>query len=229
VRGRGFPLRAKIGDLSMALEGRFDEHHALMCRLHLQHLDLLEQMITKLDAQVEEMMMPFRIARELLTSIPGIGPMAAAQVIGEIGTGPQEFFATAAKLAAWSGLAPGNHESAGKRKSGRRRHGNQHLQPVLVEAAWSAVRHAGYLRSLYHRQVMNNGGYRSGVAKKKAIVTVAHAMIVIIWHVLATGTPYHELGEDYFTTRKDPEKEAQRLIAKLQALGHKVTVEPMAV
>lgn len=221
-------MRAKIGDLSMALEGRFDEHHALMCRLHLQHLDLLDQMIAKLDAQVEEMMVPFRIARELLTSIPGIGPMAAAQVIGEIGTCPQEFFATAAKLAAWSGLAPGNHESAGKRKSGRRRHGNQHLQPVLVEAAWSAVRHTGYLRSLYHRHVMKNGGYRSGVAKKKAIVTVAHAMIVIIWHVLATGTPYHELGEDYFTTRKDPEKEAQRLIAKLQALGHKVTVEPAA-
>jgi transposase len=221
-------MRTKIPDLSMALEGRFDEHHALMCRLHLQHLDLLDQMIAKLDAQVEEMMVPFRIARELLTSIPGIGPMAAAQVIGEIGTGPQEFFATAAKLAAWSGLAPGNHESAGKRKSGRRRHGNQHLQPVLVEAAWSAVRHTGYLRSLYHRHVMKNGGYRSGVAKKKAIVTTAHAMIVIIWHVLATGTPYHELGENYFTTRKDPEKEAQRLIAKLEALGHKVAIEPAA-
>lgn len=220
-------MRTKIPDLSMALQGRFDEHHALMCRLHLQHLDLLEQMIATLDAQVEEMMVPFRLARELLTSIPGIGPMAAAQVIGEIGVSPQEFFATAAKLAAWSGLAPGNHESAGKRKSGRRHHGNQHLQPVLVEAAWSAVRHTGYLRSLYHRHVMKNGGYRSSVAKKKAIVTVAHAMIVIIWHVLATGTPYHELGEDHFITRKDPEKEAQRLIAKLQALGHKVTLKPM--
>ncbi|WP_236050454.1 hypothetical protein [Nonomuraea cypriaca] len=76
--------------------------------------------------------------------------------------------------------------------------------------------------------MMKNGGYRSGVAKNKAIVTVAHAMIVIIWHVLATSTLYHELGEDYFTTRKDPEKEAQRLIAKLQALGPKVTVEPAA-
>ncbi|MEU6722063.1 IS110 family transposase [Nonomuraea sp. NPDC046802] len=221
-------MRAKIPDLSMALEGRFDDHHALMCRLHLEHLDLLDEMIAKLDAQVEEMMVPFRVTRELLTSIPGVGPMAAAQIIGEIGVSPHEFFATAAKLAAWSGLAPGNHESAGKRKSGRRRHGNQHLQPVLVEAAWAAVRHTGYLRSLYHRHVMKNGGYRSGVAKKKAIVTVAHAMIVIIWHVLATGRPYHELGEDYFTTRKDPEKEAEKLIAKLEALGHKVTLEPAA-
>jgi transposase len=108
---------------------------------------------------------------------------------------------------------------------GRRRHGNQHLQPILVEAAWSAVRHPGYLKSLYHRH-MKQGGYRSPVAKKKAIVTVAHAVIVIIWHVLATGTPYQELGAHYFTTRKDPEKQVQRLIAKLEALGHKVTPEP---
>ncbi|MEQ4718047.1 IS110 family transposase [Nonomuraea sp. B19D2] len=222
-------MRTKIPNLSMALEGRFDEHPALICRLHLEHLDLLDAMIAELDVQVEEMMVPFRAARELLRSIPGIGSMAAAQIIGEIGVAPQEFFATAAKLAAWSGLAPGNHESAGKRKSGRRRHGNQHLQPVLVEAAWSAVRHTGYLRSLYHRHVMKNGGYRSGVAKKKAIVTVAHAMMMIVWHVLATGTPYDELGEDYFTTRKDPEKETQRLITRLQALGHKVTLEPAAV
>ncbi|WP_433356826.1 transposase [Microtetraspora malaysiensis] len=202
-------------------------HHALMCRLHLEHLDLLDAMIAKLDAQIEEMMVPFRVARDRLMSIPGLGPMAAAQALGEIGTTPQEFFATAAKLASWAGMCPGNHESAGKRRSGRRRHGNQHLQPVLVEAAWSAVRHPGYLRSLYHRHVMKNGGYRSQVAKKKAIVTVAHAIIDIIWHVLATGTPYHELGEDYFIARKDPDKEAQRLIAKLEALGHKVTVEPL--
>ncbi|WP_379522886.1 hypothetical protein [Nonomuraea insulae] len=75
---------------------------------------------------------------------------------------------------------------------------------------------------------MKAGGCRSTAAKKKAIVTVAHAMIVIVWHVLATGKPYHELGEDYFTIRKDPEKQAQRLIAKLEALGHKVTLEPAA-
>ena len=219
-------MRSKIPDLTMALQGRFGDHHGLMCALHLEHLDLLDQMIAKLDAQIEEMMQPFRAARELLTSIPGLGPMAAAKVISEVGVNPAEFFLTAAHLASWAGMCPGNHESAGKRKSGRRRHGNQHLQPILVEAAWSAVRHPGYLKALYHRHVMKAGGYRNPVAKKKAIVTVAHAMIVIVWHVLATGTPYHELGVDYFTTRKDPGKETQRLIAKLQALGHKVTLEP---
>ncbi|GAA3831895.1 hypothetical protein GCM10022226_61310 [Sphaerisporangium flaviroseum] len=125
-------------------------------------------------------------------------------------------------------MCPGNHESAGRHRQGRRRKGNQHLQPVLVEADWSAVRHRGYLKSLFDRHVMKWGGYRSPLAKKKAIVVVAHAMIVIVWHVLATGKPYHELGEDYFTNRHDPDKETQCLISKLQAPGHKVTLEPAA-
>ena len=178
-------MRAKIPDLSMALEGRFGDHHALMCRLHLDHIDHLEAMIAKLDAQIEAMMAPFRAQRDLLTTIPGIGPLAAAAVISEIGASVTEYFPDAAHLASWAGLCPGNHESAGKRHSGKRRHGNQHLQPVLVEAAWAAVRHQGYLKALYHRHVMKWGGYRSPTAKKKAIIVVAHAMLVIIWHVLA--------------------------------------------
>ena len=221
-------MRAKIPDLSMALEGRFGEHHALMCRLHLDHIDHLEAMTTALDAQIEAMMTPFRAARDLLTTVPGIGPLAAAAVISEIGADVRGFFPDAAHLASWAGLCPGNHESAGKRRSGKPRHGNQHLQPVLVECAWAAVRHEGYLRSLYHRHVMKWGGYRSPLAKKKAIIVVAHALLVIIWHVLATGKPYDELGADYFTRRQDPERETRRLIARLEALGHQVTLQPAA-
>jgi transposase len=221
-------MRAKIPDLALALEGRFGDHHALMCRLHLDHIDHLDEMITRLDAQIESMMVPFRAARDLLTTVPGIGPLAAAGVISEIGAGPAAFFATAPHLASWTGLCPGNHESAGKRHSGRRRPGNPHLQSLLAECAWSAVRHDGYLKSLYHRHVMKWGGYRSPTAKKKAIIVVAHAMIVIIWHILATAKPYHELGAGYFTTRLDPERETRRLIAKLEALGHQVTLQPAA-
>ncbi len=221
-------MRAKIGDLALALEGRFDDHHALMCRLHLDHIDHLDAMITRLDAQIEAMMVPFRAQRDLLTTAPGIGPLAAAGVTSEIGADPAAFFTTAAHLASWTGLCPGNHESAGKRHSGRRRHGNTHLQSLLVECAWAAVRHGGYLKSLYHRHVMKWGGYRSPTAKKKAIIVVAHTLIVIIWHILATGKPYHELGADYFTTRLDPERETRRLIAKLEALGHQVTLQPAA-
>jgi transposase len=221
-------MRAKIADLSMALEGRFGDHHALMCRLHLDLIDQLEAMTARLDAQIETMMTPFRAARDLLATAPGIGQLAAAGVICEISADVAEFFPDAAHLASWTGLCPGNHESAGKHRSGRRRHGNPYLQSLLVECAWSAVRHDGYLKSLYHRHVMKWGGYRSQIAKKKAIIVVAHALIVIIWHILATGKPYEELGADYFTSRLDPEREARRLIAKLQALGHTVTLTPAA-
>jgi len=221
-------MRAKIGDLALALEGRFGEHHALMCRLHLDHIGHLDAMIAKLDGQIEAMMRPFRAQRDLLITIPGIGLLAAAAILSEIGVDVVRFFITAAHLASWAGICPGNHESAGKRHSGKRRRGNQHLQPILVEAAWSAVRHEGYLKALYHRHVMKWGGYRSPTAKKKAIIVVAHAMLVIVWHVLATGKPYGELGADFFTTRLDPEKETRRLIARLEALGHTVNLTPAA-
>jgi transposase len=131
----GFPrgkMRSKIPDLAMALEGRFGDHHALMCRLHLDHIGHLDAMIAALDAQIEAMMLPFRAQRDLLTTIPGIGPLAAAAVLSEIGAEVTGYFPDAAHLASWAGLCPGNHESAGKRHSGRRRHGNLHLQAVLV-------------------------------------------------------------------------------------------------
>ena len=220
-------MRSKIADLSMALEGRFNDHHALMCRLHLDHIDHLEAAIARLDARIEVMMEPFQCWRDLLATVPGIGRHAAAAVISEIGVAVQDFFPDDAHLASWAGRDPAT-TVAGKRRSGKPRHGNTHLQTLLVECAWSAVRHDGYLRSLYHRHVMNNGGYRSPTAKKKAIVVVAHAMIVIIWHIMATGKPYHELGADYFASLQDPERETRRLIAKLQALGHTVTLSPAA-
>ena len=136
-------MRSKIPDLQRALEGRFDDHHALMCRLHLEHLDHLDAMIAKLDSQVEQMMRPFRPQRDLIMSIPGFGARASAAVVCEIGADPAAWFPSAEQLASWAGLCPGNYESAGKRRHGRRRKGNQHLQPVLVECAWAAVRTDG--------------------------------------------------------------------------------------
>ncbi len=221
-------MRSKIPDLQRALEGRFDDHHALMCRLHLAHLDQLDAMIGALDEQIEQLMHPFCARRELIASIPGIGVGASATVISEIGADPAAWFPSAEHLASWVRLCPGNHESAGKRHHGARRTGNQHLQPVLVECAWAAVRTDGYLREYYRRQVRKFGGFRSPAANKKAIIAVAHKLIVIIWHVLATGRPYQDLGADYFTTRMDPDKERRRLVAKLEAQGLGVTLEPAA-
>ena len=140
-------------------------------------------------------------------------------MISGIGTGVREYFPGDAHLASWTGLCPGNHESAGKRRGGKRRKGNPHLQSILAECAWSAVRHDGYLQSPCHRHVMKWGGYRSPVAKNKAIIVAAHAMIVIIWHILATGKPYEEPGAGYFT---------RRLITRLEAPGHRVTLDDAA-
>jgi transposase len=221
-------MRNKIPDLGQALEGRFDSHHALMCRLHLEHLDHLDAMIIKLDVQLEQMMQPFRAQRDLLSSIPGIAPRSAAAIISEIGVELPRYFPSAEHLASWSGLCPGNHESAGKRYRGQRRKGNQHLQPVLVECAWAAVRAEGYLRTFYRRQVMKFGGFRSAVAKKKAIVAVAHKLLIIIWHVIATGRSYQDLGADYFTARLDPQIETDRLVKRLRAQGYNVTLEVAA-
>ena len=101
-------MRSNIPDLSMALEARFEDHHALMCRLHLDHIDHLEAMTAKLQARIEAMMQPFRAQRKLLTTVPGIGELAAAGVICEIGADVTVFFTSAARLASWTGLCPGN-------------------------------------------------------------------------------------------------------------------------
>ena len=225
ARGR---MRVKIPDLAVALEGRFGEHHALLCRLHLDHIDHLDAMIERLDAQVEAMMVPFARPRELVVSVPGLGPVSSAAVLAEIGTNPAEFFATHAHLASWTGLCPGNHESAGKRKHGKPRKGNQHVASLLVEAAWSAVRTEGRLKARYRRLVLRFGGFGNPAAKKKAIFAIAHTLIVIIWQVLTSDTFYADLGADFYQRHADPDRESRRLVAKLEALGHKVTLEPVA-
>ena len=140
-----------------------------------------------------------------------------------------EYFASDAHLASWTGLCPGNHESAGKRKHGTPHKANQHVKPILVEAAWSAVKTSTRLRARYHRLVLRFGGYRNPAAKKKAIVAIAHTLIVIVWHMLTANTAYADLGADYYDRCTDPAAQTRRLVAKqLQALGHIVTLEPAA-
>jgi transposase len=220
-------LRTKTADLSMALVGRFNDQHALMCRLHLDHIDHLTDMITRLEAEIEQVVAPFTRERELLATVPGIGPAAAAAIIGEIGV-DMDVFPTEADLASWAGRCPGNHESAGKRKSGKATKGNKYLQPVLIEAAWSAIKVEGRLRTRYDRLVRRFGGYRNPNAKKKAIFAIAHTLARIIWHILHDGTRYTDLGADFYTRRDDPEAEKARLIRKLEGLGVKVTLQPVA-
>lgn len=210
-------LREKIPQLQRALAGRVTAHHRFLLRMHLDHLAHLEELIGRLGVRVEEVLAPFAEAAERLTTIPGVSARVAEVVLAEIGTDMQQF-PTAGHLASWAGLCPGNHESAGKRKTGRTTKGDRWLRTILVQAAWAASRSKGtYLQAQYHQLARRRG-------RKRALVAVAHTLLGIIYHMLRDGTTYVELGPDHLD-RQDPERLTRQLVKRLERLGHKVTLE----
>ncbi len=216
-------MRNKIPDLTMACAGRFGDHHALLARMHTDHIDHLTRMIESLDIRIGEVTDPFAEQLSLLRTIPGIGERAAQVIISEIGVDMSRF-PTAAHLASWAGLCPGNNESAGKHKSGRTRKGNNEVRTILTECAWAAGRTGTYVGAQFrrmHRRFGKTGG-------RKAAIAIAHTLIVIIWHVLHDNAEYRDLGSDYFTRYDNPEARKRRLIHDLQTLGYDVTVQPAA-
>jgi transposase len=216
-------LRRKIPDLTMALSGRFAAHHALLCQLHLDHIDHLNTMIDRLDQEIETVVTPFAEQKRRLMTIPGIGERTAQTIISEIGVDMSRF-PTADHLASWAGLCPGNYESAGKRKKGKTRNGNLHLCGVLVEAAWAASRTSTRLGARFrrlHRRFGKAGG-------KKAAVAIAHTMLIIVWHLLATGATYADLGNDFYARRDDPDARKRRLMRQLEELGYTVELTEAA-
>jgi transposase len=214
-------LRVKIPDLVRALHGRFGEHHALLLRLHLDHIDHLDAAIATLDDRVDELIRPFADTRQLLTTIPGVGQRVAEVMIAEIGV-DMGVFHSDAHLASWAAVCPGNNESAGKHYSGRTRKGNEWLTDALVQAAWAAGRTKDdYLAAQFRRLA-------GRIGKKKAAVAVAHSILVIAYHVIDTGKPYQNLGGDYFAKRVDPERRARRLARQLAELGYEVTITKAA-
>ena len=218
--------RSKIADLPVALAGRFTGHHALMCRLHLDRIRGYNAAVADLDSRIAVAAGPWQREAGLLKTIPGFGDITARTWIAEIGPAPHEWFATAAKLASWAGLAPGNHVSAGKRRYGRTGMAGTYIKPALVEAAWSAVRHPGRIQARYHALVRRMGGAKNPAARKKAIVAIAHTLLKIAWAVLKSGQPYKEPGEDFYARREDPARRQAWLEAQLQKLypGCAVTV-----
>jgi transposase len=211
-------LREKIPQLRLALQGRVTDHHRFLLRMHLDHLDQLDALIGRLTARVEEVLAPFAEAVARLQTIPGVSQRVADVVVAEIGT-KMEQFPSAAHLASWAGLCPGNHESAGKRRSGRTTKGDRWLRTILVQAAWAASRANGtYLQAQYRHLARRRGS-------KRALVAVAHTLLGIIYRVLQDGTTYVELGPGHLD-RQDPERLTQRLVGRLERLGHKVTLEP---
>jgi transposase len=223
-------LRNKSDDLRLALTGRFSAHHATMVELHLARIDHLDAMLARvaekigaLDAETPAgLAAPFAEQIAVLTSIPGVGERVATVIVSEIGVDMGRF-PSAAHLAAWAGLAPGNNESAGRRRRTRHRKGNTHVQSILVEAALAASRTRSRIGARFHRLHRRFGGPANKTAGKKAAFAVAHTLIKVIWSVLATGTPYTDLGHDYYTRRVNPETQTRRLIAQLEAVcGKKI-------
>jgi transposase len=182
-------MRKKIPELKLACAGRFGTQHALMCTLHLEHIDHLTDMIARLNTRIDEASLPFVRQTSLLATVPGIGERAAQVIISEIGV-QMSRFPTAAHLASWAGVCPGNNESAGKHRSGKTRKGNTELCEILTECAWAAGRTSTYVGAQFrrfHRRFGKKGG-------QKAAIATAHTLIVIIWHVLAHGTAYRDLA-----------------------------------
>jgi len=214
-------MRGKIPRLADAMAGRFNEHHALMCRAMLARIDQADATIEVLTARIGELLDPYEAAVSLLVTIPGVSHRSAQVILAEIGTDMSRF-PTAGHLASWAGMCPGNNESAGKHRSGRTRHGSKWLRKALTEAAHAAARSKDtYLAAQYAQIRARRGAQRAAVA-------VGHSILVIAWHLLSTGEPYNDLGGDYFDKRRTSTARQRRLGAQLEAMGHHVTLEPAA-
>jgi transposase len=214
-------LRRKTDELQMACDGRFTASHGQMCRLHLDAYDHLTAKIAELDLLVAEAAAPFAALIARLMTIPGIGPRTAQVIIAETG-GDMTRFATSARLAAWAGLAPGDNESAGKRKKAAARKGNQHLKTAMTEAAWTVGRTATRPGARFRRLARRFGRGN----EKKAAFAVAHTLICIAWAVMTRDQDYADAGEQYYEQRDHRNREHlvhhhQQALARL---GYQVTL-----
>jgi transposase len=214
-------MRSKIPQLQDALAGRFDEHHALLCAAMLARIDQADTTINQLTDAIDVLLDPYEAAVTLLVTIPGVARRSAQVILAEIGADMSRF-PTAGHLASWAGMCPGNNESAHKHRSGSTRHGSKWLRITLIEAAHAAARTKNtYLAAQYARLRSKRGPARASVA-------VGHSILVIAWHLLSTGETYNDLGADYFEKRRNSTARQRRLVAQLEAMGHKVTLAPAA-
>lgn len=210
-------LREKIADLELALEGRMDEDHRFALGIQLSRLGQVEANIAQLDARIDEKLQPYQAHHTLLMQIPGVDRVLAAVLIAEMGV-DMTVFHSPRHLAAWAGVAPGNNESAGKRRRAKVRTGNVHLQTALVEAAGAAARKKGsYLKDKFFRLKARRG-------YKRAAMAIGHKILIAAYHMLRTGADYKDLGDAYLD-RLDKTRVAANLVNRLRRLGYHVTIE----
>jgi transposase len=219
-------LKATPDELRAALHGRLTETHRFLLRTHLKQWDELDAAIVEIDRQADALIAGmeqagrFRLLTALLCKIPGVSKLAAISILAEIGIDMSRFH-TSGHLVAWSGLCPGQNQSAGKRKSSRLRKGAPWLKTMLVQCAWAAKRQKNsYYKAQFHRLSARRG-------PQKAICAVAASILTAIYHIILRGTPYQDLGADHFD-RRSTEAKANRLVAQLSKLGYAVQVQPLA-
>lgn len=211
-------IHATKAELEAALRGRVTAHHRFMLRLHLNHLDAVDAAIACIDKEVGANVEPFRVAIEMLTTIPGISSLAAEVMVSEIGIDMNRF-KTEGHLISWAGLCPKNDESAGKRRSNRMKKGAPWLKTTLIQCAWAASRTKGtYLQAQR---------IRSRRGPKKAIGAAAASILTAAYHMLKNGTLYQDLGANHFDNR-DKGKQVLRLVNRLQSLGFAVQITSTA-
>jgi len=214
-------LRNKIEELEKALTGHVRASHRLLLRMHLEHIDELNQRISELDEEIDRLMRPFDQDNliERLDGITGVSQQTIEVVISEIGIDMNRF-PSHRHLASWAGLAPGKNESGGRNRSSRTPKGNKYLRTALVEAAHAAGRSQDtYLGEQYRRLARRRG-------KKRAAVAVAHSILVIMYHMIKNGTEYQERGSTYFD-QLNPQRTQKWLTKRLEKLGYKVILEPL--
>jgi transposase len=214
-------MRIKIPQLVEALTGRFNEHHAFLVRLHLNQIDQHNQSIQDLTDRIEVVIEPFRGARDLIVTIPGISTTVADVIIAETG-GDMSRFPSAGHLASWAGTCPGSNESAGRIKSTHTRPGNPYLKGALGIAALSAARSKDTYFAAKFRRITSRRG------PMKALVALEHAMLIAIWNMVTTGSYFTDPGGDFYS-RLDPDKAKNRAIDQLKRMGYAVTLDPLAV
>ena len=209
-------MKRKKDELELALHGYVNPHQRLMIKTILTHIDFLSEQITVLDQEVATRVVPFSDDVERLDSIPGIATRMAEQILAEIGTNIKKQFPSAAHLCSWAGLVPGHNESAGKRKSAKSKNGNKYLKSALVEAAHSVAASKNYLGAMYRRTAARKG-------RKRAAISVAHAMLRIAYYLLTREEMYVDLGEDYFDKQKQ-QSIVKYAVRRLENLGYSVTI-----
>jgi transposase len=211
-------LRKKLPDLRLALEGSLEQHHRFWLRQLLDHLNFLEAKIAELEQEIVIRCRPYQEVIQRWDTIPGVDLVTACSLVAEIGVRAEQF-PTPHHLASWAGLCPGNDESAGKRRSGKTRKGDPWLRTVLCQAAWAASHtKRTYLSAQYRRIAAKRG-------RKRAIIAVAHTILVIAHVLLQRGENYREVGGDYFE-RLNPSGLTRYLVRRLERLGHSVTLQP---